>query len=107
MLLPLLKVGFGLAAGTGASKIVQLAISNVVTSEESAKLIIKLGTFALSGAAAGIAYKHTTDTVETVEKMWKKGVEAINKVKEEVKNKKEQKETETEEIQTDVAIVTE
>lgn len=90
IILPLVKIGVGFAAGMGASNIAKMAISKIVTSEESTKLIIKLGTIALSGVAAGVAYKHTVETFDAVENLWKKGVESINKIKEEVRKKKEE-----------------
>jgi len=79
--------GFIASAGTGA--LAKAVFTKVLTSEESQKMIIKIGTYAVTATVGGAVGTYVMETVRPVIRTVDLGVD---KLKLKIKNKKESKE---------------
>jgi len=82
------KTGLTMAASIGGTKVAAAVIKQAMSDEASKKVLVKIGTVCLTGAAGLVASKYMSDTVDEVVKI---GTDAVNSGKLAIAKIKEKK----------------
>ena len=88
------KTGLTMAAGYGGSQVAGAVIKKVIADEASKKVLVKIGTACLTGAAAAIAAKYMSETVDEVVGVTTNAVDRVKLAIAKIKEKKVVKEAE-------------
>lgn len=83
-----LGLGGGLIASLGTQELIKTVLAKVLTEEESHKVMIKVGAYAVTTIVGSFV---ANSVLESTEKVTAYTQEVIHKVKTEIKNKKESK----------------